>query len=216
MTCHIFCSGNYSSVSLRNHCHVPVTSCIAICPASVKYGDAICLPSRYQGSSWLLDKCQESCNEPTGNNCSETASCGSWRCEASCYPSAACYVPRPCQGAGFLPVSSFISSSCLPVSCRPLNVSSGCLPLSALVYNSHSLGCVSTGNQPQNYFSNSWPPLSLSTYGCRPLGGLACGPQPLSIVSSSVRPLQPLSNNCQLLIHVFNTCPPSCFAFENW
>ncbi|XP_049714456.1 keratin-associated protein 26-1 [Elephas maximus indicus] len=207
MSCHNYCSGNYSSGSLRNICHIPVTSSSALCSTNVSYGDAFCLPSSCQGSSWLLDNCQETCSEPT--------SCQPANCEPSnsCCPSTAYYVPRPCQGTSFLPVSSSISSSCFPVSCRPLSyVPSGCRPLSPLLYNSHLLGCAPIGYRPLNCLPNSCRPLSLLTYGCQPLSGLACGLQPFSIVSSSLRPLRPLSSGCQPLAHVFSTCRPSCSA----
>ncbi|KAM9201599.1 keratin-associated protein 26-1 [Dugong dugon] len=207
MSCHNHCPGNYSSGSLRNICHIPVTSSSALCSTNVSCGDAICLPSTCQGSSWLLDNCQETCNEPT--------SCQPANCEPSnsCCPSTAYYVTRPYQGTSFLPVSSSISSAYLPLSCRPLGyVSSSYRPLRPLLYSSHPLGCAPVGYRPLDCLSNSYQPLSLLTYGCRPLGGLTCGSQPPSVVPSSLRPLRPLSSGCQPLAHVFSTCHPSCSA----
>ncbi|XP_007941720.1 keratin-associated protein 26-1 [Orycteropus afer afer] len=220
MSCHNYCSGNYSSGSLRNVCNIPVTYTIALCSTNVSNGEAVCLPSNCQDNSWLLNNCQETYSEPTRDNCGEPtshqpANCDSRNYEASCCPSTAHYVPRPRQGTGFLPVSSSISASYLPVSCRPLSrVSSSCRPLSPLLYNSHSLGCVPTGYRPLNHLSNSYRPLSFLTYGCQPLGSLPCGSQPFRVVSSSFIPLRPFSSDCQPLTHIFSTCRPSCTALE--
>ncbi|XP_006862641.1 PREDICTED: keratin-associated protein 26-1-like [Chrysochloris asiatica] len=222
MSCRNCCSGNYSSGFRRNVCHIPASSSIALCSTDMSYGDTICLPSSCQGNSWLLDNCQDTFSESTRDNCGESTICQPTNsehnnCEASSCPPTACYVPRPCQGTSFIPVSSSISSTCLPVSCRPLNfVSSGCRPLSPLLYSSHPLGCGPIGYRPLNCFSNSCRPLSLFTYGCRPLGGLTCGPQPLNVVSSSLRPVQCLPTGYQPLTHIFSTCRPSCSVLGQW
>nr|XP_014722071.2 keratin-associated protein 26-1 [Equus asinus] len=180
MSCHNYCSGSYSLGSLRNPCHIPLPSSIALCSTNVSCGDVVCLPSSCQDHTWLLDNCQETCNEPT--SC-QPASCEPSNCATSHCPSTAYYVPRPSQGTSFLPAASYVSSSYLPVSSRPLS-----------------------------YVSSSCRPLSLLPYISRPFGYLPCRPQPLSIVSSSLRPLHPLSVGYQPLTHVFNTCRPFCSA----
>lgn len=180
MTCPNSCSGNYNLGSLRNPCYIPLSSSNALCSTNVSREDVLCFPSRYQDGIWLMDNCQETCSEPT--SC-QSQNCEPSNCETSCCSSTAYYGPRPCQGTRFLPAASFTSSSCLPISCRPLSS-----------------------------MSNSCGPLSLLTYGCRPLGWVPCGPQPLSVVSSSLRPLHPLFSGCQPLTHVFSPCRPSCFA----
>ncbi|KAM5276678.1 keratin-associated protein 26-1-like [Hipposideros larvatus] len=180
MTCSNSCSGNYSLGPLRNPCHTPLTPSHALCSTNVSHGDVLCLPSRCQDGTWLMDNCQGNCSEPT--SC-QSRSCEPSNCENSCCPSIAYYGPRPCQGTSFLPAASYISSSCLPISCRPLS-----------------------------YMSNSCGSLSLLTYGCRPLGWMPCGPQPLGFVSSSLRPLHPFFGGCQPLTHVYSPCRPSCFA----
>ncbi|XP_047602897.1 keratin-associated protein 26-1 [Lutra lutra] len=176
MSCHN-CPATYSLGSLRNPGHIPLSSSIALCSLGVSCGDVLCLPSNCQDHLRPRDNCQESCSEPA--NC-QPAHCDY---ETSCCPPTAYYVSRPCQGTTFLPATSYISGSCLPVSYRPLS-----------------------------YVSSSNRPLSLLTYGCRPLGCLPCSPQPLSMVPSSLRPLCPVLTGCHPLSHVFSTCPGSCSA----
>ncbi|XP_037707022.1 keratin-associated protein 26-1-like [Choloepus didactylus] len=218
MSCNNYCSRNYSSGSLRNSCHVPVTSSFALCPTSVGYGDAVCLPSTCQGSTWILDNCHGTCSDPTKETCGEPTSCQPAicepsNCETSCCSSTAYYVPRPCQGSSFLPASSYNHGSCFPVPYRPLNYGpSSCRPLRPLLYSFQPLGYAPSGYRPLNSFSHSCRPLSLLTYGHQPLGCLAGGPQSLSFVPSSLRPLQPLSRGCQPLTPVVSTCHPSCYA----
>ncbi|XP_057552326.1 keratin-associated protein 26-1 [Hippopotamus amphibius kiboko] len=178
MSCHNYCSGNYSLGSLRSPCLVPFPSSIALCSTNVCGGsDVLCLPSSCQDHTWLLNNSQETCTEPS--SC-QPANREPSNCETSSCTSSGCYVPRPCLGTSFLPGSSYISGSCLPVSCRP-----------------------------PSYVSSSCQPLSLLTYGCRPLGCLPCGPHPLGVLSSSLRPLRPLFSGCHPLTHVFSTCHPS-------
>lgn len=213
MSCPNYCSGNCSSGSLRTSCHIPLTS-IALCPTNVSCGDVLCLPTSCQDPTWLTDNCQETCGEPT--SC-QPAHCETGNLETSCSSSTAYYVPRPCQGSSFLPASSFISSSCLPLSCRPQSyVSSGYRPLRLLLNSYQPIGgCVPSGCRPQSCFSNSCQPQNLLTSGCRPSSCLAYGPQTLHVVSSSLRPLRPLFSGCQPLTHVFNTCRPSCSGLCN-
>ncbi|XP_053420574.1 keratin-associated protein 26-1 [Nycticebus coucang] len=206
MSCPNYCSGNFSSGALRNSCPVPSTSSVAICSTNVSCGDALCLPSSFQDHTWLTDNCQETCGEP--------ASCRPANLETSCCSSSAYYLAKPCQGSSFLPASSFISSSCLPGSCRPLSfVSSSCCPQNPLL-NSGQLvgGCVPSGCRPLPCLSTSCQPQGLFTYGYRPVGCLTYRPQTLPVVSSSLRPLGPSSSGCQPLTRVFGTCRPPCSA----
>ncbi|XP_045293032.1 keratin-associated protein 26-1 [Leopardus geoffroyi] len=179
MSCHN-CSTNYSLGSLSNPCHLPLTSSITLCSTGVSCGDVLCLPSNCQGHLRSLDNCQEACNEPTS---SQPAPHEPSNFETSCCPSTTYYVSRPCQGTTFLPASSYVSGSCVPISYRPLS-----------------------------YVSSSCRPLSLPTYGCRPLSCLPCNPQSLHVVPSGLRPLRPLLGGCQPLTHVYSTCRPSCSA----
>ncbi|XP_032132570.1 keratin-associated protein 26-1 [Sapajus apella] len=210
MSCPNYCSGNSSSGALRTSCHIPLTS-VALCPTNVSCGDVLCLPTSCQDHTWLTDNCPETCGEPA--SC-QPAHCETGNLETSCCSSTAYYVPRSCQGTRFLPAASFISSSCLPVSCRPQSyVSSSCRPLRPLINSCRPIGsCVPGGYRPQSSFSNSCQPPSLLTSGYRPSGCLAYGPQTLHVVSSSLRPLGPLFSGCQPLSHVFSTCRPSCSA----
>ncbi|XP_008573417.1 PREDICTED: keratin-associated protein 26-1 [Galeopterus variegatus] len=210
MSCHNYCSGNYSSGFLRNSCHIPLIPSISLCSTNVSRGDVLCLPSSSQDCTWLTDNCPETCSEPP--SC-QPAACEPSNAETSCYSSTAYYVPRPCQGTSFLPASSFISSSCLPISYRPLRYMSGsCRPLSPLLNSCQLLGSVPCDYRPLTYLYNSCRPLSLLTYGCQPSGCLAYGPQTLQVVPSSPRPLQLLYGGCRPLIHAFSTCCPPCPA----
>ncbi|XP_077897319.1 keratin-associated protein 26-1-like [Ictidomys tridecemlineatus] len=205
MSCHNACSGNYSSGCLRNSCHVPLNAPVALCSTNVSCGDVLCVPGVCQNQSWFPGNCQETSGELN--------SCQPANCETSSCSSTAYYVPRPCQGSGFLPTSSFLSSSCLPVSYRPLSyVSSHCRPTTPLVTSFQPTGCVSSGYRPLTCLPNSGRPLNLLPYGYRPTGCVTYNPQAGNIVSSSFRPLQPHSSSCQTLPHVFSTCRPSCSA----
>uniref|UniRef100_A0A8C9CFV6 Keratin-associated protein n=1 Tax=Phocoena sinus TaxID=42100 RepID=A0A8C9CFV6_PHOSS len=191
------CPKSYSLGSLRNACHVPPPSSIALCSMNVSGGDVLCLPSSCQDHTWLLNNGQETCSEPT--SC-QPASCDPSNCEISSCPSSGCYVPRPCQGTSFLPASSCVSGSCFPVCYRPLSyVSSSCQPLR------HSLYLLHVSNYSTSalisYHLLVHPTLSLlwdNSFG---------------IVSNSLRPLHPLFIGCQPLTHVFSTCHPSCSAW---
>nr|XP_036868968.1 keratin-associated protein 26-1-like [Manis javanica] len=179
MSCLNYRSGNYSTGSLRNPCHIPFTSSNALCSTNVSCGDVLYLPSSFQDHICPLDNCQETCRDPTG--C--LPACEPSNHGTSCCPSTVYYVPRPCQGTSFLPAGSCISSSHLPVSCRPLS-----------------------------YVSSSCQPLSLFPSGCCPWACLPCGPQSPRVVSSSLVPLRPLFGGCQPQNHMFSTCRPSCSA----
>ncbi|XP_042532650.1 keratin-associated protein 26-1 [Dipodomys spectabilis] len=205
MSCHNFCSDNCSSGSLRNSCHLPLVPSMAICSSNMNCGGEVFhLTRSCPDHTCFGDNCQESC-QPAGQECNNF--------ETSCYPSTTYYMPRPCQGTGFSPAASLISSSCLPASCRPLSyVSSSCHPVRPLFNSCQPVGCVSSGYRPFVCLPNSYRPQSLLTAGCRPLGCVAFGPQTVSIVSSSLRPLQPLSSGCQPLTPVCVTCRPSCCA----
>ncbi|XP_048201744.1 keratin-associated protein 26-1-like [Perognathus longimembris pacificus] len=209
MSCHNFCSDTCSSGSLRNSCHLPLAPSIAVCSTHMNYGQVFCLPGRCQDHTCLADNCQESCREPAG--CQPESQESNNNFETSCYPSTAYYVPRPCQGGGFLPASSFISSSCLPVSYRPLSyVSSSCRPVGPLFNTCQPGGCVSSGCHPFTCLPNSYRPQGLLTSGCRPLGCVTFGPQTVHVVPSSLRPQHPLSSGGQPLTPVCITCRPSC------
>ncbi|XP_026967332.1 keratin-associated protein 26-1-like, partial [Sagmatias obliquidens] len=218
---HNDCSGNYSLRFLRNACHVPSPSSIALCSTNVSGGDVLCLPSSCQDHTWLLNDGQETCSEPT--SC-QPASCQPSNCETSSCPSSSCYVPRPCQGTSFLPASSCISGSCFPVCYRPLSyVSSSCQPQRLLTY-----GCRLLELSKHLIF----PPLlpsrdslyllhvsNYSTFALISYHLLVHPTLPLlwdnsfGIVSNSLRPLHPLFSGCQPLTHVFSTCHPSCSAW---
>ncbi|KAF5927563.1 hypothetical protein HPG69_016202 [Diceros bicornis minor] len=53
------CSRNYSSHSLGNSCHAPVTSPRTLYSTEVSCGDAPCSPSSSLGSNKLHDSCHE-------------------------------------------------------------------------------------------------------------------------------------------------------------
>ncbi|XP_007528627.1 keratin-associated protein 26-1 [Erinaceus europaeus] len=181
MSCSNYCSGNCSMGSLRHPCHTPLPSSMNFCSTDISGGNMVYLPSSCQDPrTWNLDNRQENHGELVNR---QPGNCEPSNWENSYYPPIPCYVPRPCQGGNFLP-TSYISSSCLPVSSRPLNfVSSSC--------------------RPQNVF----------TYGYRPVSCVPCGPQPLTVVSSSLRPVRPISRGCQPVTHMYNSCRPYCSAF---
>ncbi|XP_058379369.1 keratin-associated protein 26-1 [Diceros bicornis minor] len=167
MSCHNYCSGSDSLGSLRNLCHIPLTSSISLCSTNVSSGDVLCLPSSHQDHTWLLDNCQETCSEPT--SC-QPANCEPSNLETSHCPSTAYYVSGPCQGTTFLPAASYVSSSYLPASCRPPRyVSSSCRPLRLLPYGCRPLGCLPCGPQPLSVVSSCLRPLHPLSIGYRPL-----------------------------------------------
>ncbi|KAL1787468.1 keratin-associated protein 26-1 [Sigmodon hispidus] len=209
MTSRHNCSGNCSSGSVRNSCHIQTTPSIALCSTNMGYGEVFCIPSNCQDHTWFMDNCPETCGEPSSGQPANH--------EASNYENSHCssayYVPRPCQGSGYFPASSIISGVCLPASCRPVSyVSSSYRPVSPFINNCHSVGCVSGGYRPLPCVSSSCQPLSIVPYGCRPSGCVSHGPQTIHIVSNGVRPLQPISGGCQPVTRVFGTCRPSCSA----
>ncbi|XP_004264688.1 keratin-associated protein 26-1-like, partial [Orcinus orca] len=217
---HNDCSGNYSLRFLRNACHVPSPSSIALCSTNVSGGDVLCLPSSCQDHTWLLNNGQETCSEPT--SC-QPASCEPSNCETSSCPSSSCYVPRPCQGTSFLPASSCISGSCFPVCYRPLSyVSSSCQPQRLLTYGCRLLGYLPGGPHTHSITHYSLYLLHVSNYSTFALVSYHLLVHPtlpllwdnsFGIVSNSLRPLHPLFSGCQPLTHVFSTCHPSCSAW---
>ncbi|XP_038437249.1 keratin-associated protein 26-1 [Canis lupus familiaris] len=175
MSCHN-CSANYSLGSLRNPCHIPLTSSVALCSTHVSCGDVVCLPTNCQDHPQPLDNCQETCSEST--SC-QPGHCEPNNCETSCYPSTTYYVSRPCQGTTFLPAVSYVSGSCLPVSFRPLTcVSNSGRPLSLFTYGCRPLGSLPCGPQT----------LSIVPSSLRPLRPVFSGSQPLNHVYSTCRP----------------------------
>ena len=176
MSCHNYCSGNYTLGSLRSPCHIPVASFVGFYTPSVSVGDGLCLPSSCQDRTWILSNGQETCSEPT--SC-QPANCEPSSCETSSYPSSGCYVPRPGQGTSFLPASSSLSGSCLSVSYRPLAyVSSSSRPLSLLP----------CGYRPSGSFPCGLQPISIVSSGLRPLRPVFSGCQTLPYVFSPYRP----------------------------
>ncbi|XP_047612312.1 keratin-associated protein 26-1 [Phacochoerus africanus] len=166
MACHNYCSGNYSLGSLRNPCHIPLSSSIALCSTNVSGGDVLCVPSSCQDHTWILNNGQETCSEPA--SC-QPASCEPSNCETSSCPSTACYVPRPCRGISLLPVTH-TSGSCLSVSSRPLNYVFGSgRPLSLLTRGYRPQGCLPCGPHHLSVVSGSLRPLCPVFGGCQPL-----------------------------------------------
>ncbi|XP_021485824.2 keratin-associated protein 26-1 [Meriones unguiculatus] len=206
MATHSNCSGNCSSGSLRNSCHIPATSSMGPCSTNMGCAEVFFIPSSCQDHTWFMDNCPETFAELTSGqpNSRETSSYDTSSC------SSAYCGPRHCQGSGFLPASSFISGACLPASYRP--VSSSCRPVSSFVNNCQPIGCGSGGYRPFPCVPNNGRPLGVVTYGCRPSGCVTYGPQTIHIVSSSLRPLQPVCGGCQPVTGVFGTCRPSCSA----
>ncbi|EHB02557.1 Keratin-associated protein 26-1 [Heterocephalus glaber] len=215
MSCRNSCSGNCSSESPRNSCHVPLNPAVALCSTSVSGGEILYLPSSCQDSIWFTDYSQGPCEEST--SC-QPAPCAPSLGGAACCSSTGHYVHRPCHGGSFLPASSFISSSSIPVSYRPLSyMSSSCHPLSPLVNTFQPAGCVSSGSVSSGYrpilcFSSPGRPLSVLPYGCQPSGSVVYRPQTVHVVSSGLRPVQPLSSGCQPLTSVVSPCHASCSA----
>ncbi|CAH6792509.1 keratin-associated protein 26-1 [Phodopus roborovskii] len=199
------CSGNCSSGSLRNSCHIPANPSIALCSTNMGCGEVFCIPSNCQDHTWVMDNCPETFGEPSsGQPGSHEASSYENSCCSSVY-----YVSRPCQGSGYLPVSSIISGVCLPASCRPGSyVSSSYRPVSPSFSNCRPAGCY----RPLPCVSNSCRPMGIVPYACRPSGCMSYGPQAIHIVSNSLRPLQPGSGVCQPVTRVFGACRPSCSA----
>ncbi|KAM4889443.1 keratin-associated protein 26-1 [Thomomys bottae] len=210
MSCPNYCSDNCSSESHSNICHLPLTPSITICSTNMNSGEVFCFPSGCQDHTYFVDHCHESCSEPS--SCQPAnQDCNSF--ETSCYPPTAYYVPRPCQGTGYLPASSLISSPCAPAVYRPLScVSSSCRPVGPLVNICQPVGSASSGCRPFTCLPSSNRPQGLLTSGCRPLGCVGFGPQTVHVVSSSLRPLQPVSSGCQPLTPVCITCRPSCYG----
>lgn len=208
MASHNNCSGNRNSGSLRNSCHMPANSSIALCSSNMGCGEVFCVPNGCHDHTWFMDNCPETFAEFTNGqpNSREASSF-----ETSC--SSAYCGPRPCLGSGYFPASSFISGSCLPASYRPVSyVSSSCRPVSPFMNNCQPTGCMHGGYRPLPCVSNSCRPVGIVSYGCRPSGCMTYGPQTIHIVSNSLRPLQPVCGGCQPVTHVFGGCRPSCSA----
>lgn len=211
MTSRNNCSGNCSSGSLRSSCHLPATpSSIALCSSNMGCGEVFCIPSNCQDHTWFMNNCPETFGERSGG---QPGGHEASNYENTCC-SSGCYVPRPCQGSGYLPASSIISGVCHPTSCRPVSfVSSSYRPVSPFINNCQPVGCGSgSGYRPLPCVSNSCRPVGIVPYGCRPSGCVGYGPQTIHIVSHSFRPLQPVSGGCQPVTPVFGTCRPSCSA----
>ncbi|EDM10660.1 rCG58737 [Rattus norvegicus] len=203
------CSSSCTSGSLRNSCHIPASSNIALCSTNMGCGEVFCVPSNCQDHTWFMDNCPETFAEPISGQPPSREASGF---ENSCCSSAYC-VPRPCHGSGYLPTTSFISGSCLPASYRPVSyVSSSCRPVSPFMNSCRPVSCGSGGYRPLPCVSNSCRPVGIVTYGCRPSGCVTYGPQTIHIVSNSLRPLQPVCGGCQPAIPVFGSCRPSCSA----
>ncbi|XP_005375683.1 PREDICTED: keratin-associated protein 26-1 [Chinchilla lanigera] len=210
MSCRNSCSGNCSSGSPRNSCHVPLNPAVALCSTNVNGGDVLYLPSSCQDSTWFTDYCQGTCEEST--SC-QPSTCGPSHGGSACCSSTGHYVTRPCHEGNFLPASSFVSSSVIPVSYRPVSyVSSSCRPLSPLVNNFQPTGCVPSCYRPLPCFSSSGRPLSILPYGCQPSASVVYRPQTVHVVSSGLRPVQPFSSGCRPLTNVVSPCHPSCFS----
>lgn len=203
------CSRNCSSGSLRNSCHMPASSSMALCSTNMGCGEVFCIPSSCPDHTWFMDNCPETFADPINGQPGTGEASGF---ENSCGSSAYC-VSRPCHGSHHLPASSFVSGTCLPASYRPVSfVTSSCRPVSPFVNNCGPVSCVSGGYRPLPCISNSCRPQGVVTYGCRPSGCVTYGPQTIHIVSNSLRPLQPVcgGGGCQPAMPVFGTCRPSC------
>ncbi|XP_003467335.1 keratin-associated protein 26-1 [Cavia porcellus] len=206
MSCRNSGTGNCSSGSPRSSYHVPLNPAVALCSPNVSCGDVLYLPGGCQGSTWFTDYCQGTCEELT--SC-QPATCGP--SHGGAHFSTGHCVTRPCHGGSFLPASSLISSSGIPVTYKPLSyVSSTCRPLSPLVNTLQPAGCVSSSCHPLPYFASSGRPLSVLPYGCQPSTSLVYRPQTVHVVSSGLRPVQPISGGCRPLTHGVSPCHPPC------
>ncbi|XP_036598761.1 keratin-associated protein 11-1 [Trichosurus vulpecula] len=104
-------SRNYLPRIRGDQCNIPVVSAV---PREAECQNGIYLPSSFQGSSWLLDHCRETCCEPTScqPSCYPTITCNSGTSQVvSCQQAPPC--SRPFQVSITRP-STFVSSSCRP------------------------------------------------------------------------------------------------------
>ncbi|XP_003763447.1 keratin-associated protein 11-1 [Sarcophilus harrisii] len=103
-------------------CNIPAVSA-GLREAECQNG--IYLPSSFQGSSWLLDHCRETCSESTScqPSCYPTISCTSGSSQVTSFQPGTCHTSRPLQ-VSFSRPCTFVSSSCRPCG----GVSSVCQP----------------------------------------------------------------------------------------
>ncbi|XP_074088205.1 keratin-associated protein 11-1 [Macrotis lagotis] len=105
-------SRNYLPRFRGEQCNIPVVSAVS---REAECQNGIYLPSSFQGSSWLLDHCQETCYEPQGcqSSCYPNITCSSGANQVPACQPTTCYASRPIQGSFSRPCN-FGSSSCRP------------------------------------------------------------------------------------------------------
>ncbi|XP_069884992.1 keratin-associated protein 26-1 [Dipodomys merriami] len=183
------CCDNSGSPSLRNSCHLPVTSPDALHSTEVSCGDAPCSSSSL-GSHVAHDNSHELCGERRSfqSNTCERNACS----PSSCSPTVS-GVSGFHQGTSCLPLTSQSSSFRSPVSSRQL-----------LRY--HLPTYQSCGYQPQGYLVHSRQPLSY----------LTCGNQPLSYLRYDRQPLRYQSNGCQPFTCMSDYYRPTNYTYSNF
>ncbi|XP_042532670.1 keratin-associated protein 26-1-like [Dipodomys spectabilis] len=165
------CCDNSSSPSLRNSCHLPVTSPNALHSTEVSCGDVPCSSSSSLGSHVAHDSSHELCGERRSfqSNTCERNACS----PSSCSPTVS-DVSGFHQGTSCLPLTSQSSSFRSPVSSRQL-----------------------VSRQPLSYLTCGNQPLSYLRYDRQPLRYLSNGCQPFTCMSDYYRPTNYTYSNFQ-------------------
>ncbi|XP_043854444.1 keratin-associated protein 11-1 [Dromiciops gliroides] len=105
-------SRNYLPRFRGEQCNVPAVSAVS---REAECQNGIYLPSSFQGSSWLLNHCQETCCEPTScqPSCYPNVTCTSGTSQVVSSQQTSCYASKPFQ-ASFSRPCTFVSNSCRP------------------------------------------------------------------------------------------------------
>ncbi|XP_029796581.1 keratin-associated protein 24-1 [Suricata suricatta] len=184
--------GDCSGTSYRTHCYIPVPPSVALCSSDVSPTFGLCLPSNYQGNLWLLDNCQETCDEIP--SC-ESPSCELTTCNASCTNSC---VPRNSPTVDNVCSVRETTKTGLNPSCNPCTQTkgyvSGCYtPSQCGSKASQTLSNSFKFFGPLNCLSNSFRPLN----HCR-LGSLGYRSyQNLGFIPSGFSPSCYIPRSCQ-------------------
>ncbi|XP_076973770.1 keratin-associated protein 13-1-like [Tamandua tetradactyla] len=141
-----YCSGNFSSCSLRSSLRHLGSTCVSSYPSNLVYSTDLCSPS-----TSLYSGCQETCYKPSG--------CG-----------VSCAVSKPCPTSCYRPRTSVLCSPCQPT--YPRSLDCGTRSTCTLGYGArscYSLGCGTTGFRSLGCGIGSFPLLGYrSGFYCPP------------------------------------------------